>query len=342
MVAPARVTGTGRIFGAKPFQPGQLYRILRSPLYVGEIAHRDQTYPGLHPPLVTREEWEAVQALLDGHVQGRRRERATQPSLLARRLFDGAGEPLVATHARKDGKRYRYYVSKGLQLRTCEAGLRLPAREVEQVVLAALAELLADPLELATRAELAVSPAMFGALTATSTAMAAALHAPAVTLPEFVERVTVSAEGLKLTIGTAALAQALGLPPNPAAPPALTHTCSVRLTRTGRAIRLVQAHGAKVPSEPGPDRTLLKLIVKARSWWHELSSGGLDPTSLAAREGITDSYVVRVVRLAFLSPYVVDAVLAGRLKADVDATALLKPGAIPLAWAAQEARFIAA
>jgi DNA invertase Pin-like site-specific DNA recombinase len=342
IAVPLRVTATGRSFGGAPFNPSQLYRILRSPIYVGEIAHRDQTYPGQHRALIERTQWDAVQALLDGHVKGTRRERTSQPALLVRRLFDSAGEPLVATHARKDGKRYRYYVSKGLHLRTSTAGLRLPAGEVEQVVITALAELLGDPLDLATRAQLTIAPDMLAATTATAAAMAAALHAPSARLPGFVERVTVSADGVMLSIGIAALAEALGLPPTAGTPPALVHTCPVRLTRTGRAIRLIHASGAKVPNEPGPDRTLLKLVVKARGWWEELSNGSIDPTSLAAREGITDSYVVRVVRLAFLSPYVVDAMLAGRLKLGVDATSLLKPGAIPLDWGKQEQQFIAA
>ena len=47
-------------------------------------------------------------------------------------------------------------------------------------------------------------------------------------------------------------------------------------------------------------------------------------------------------RLAFLSPYVVDAMLGGRLKLGVVATSLVKPGVIPLGCAKQAKQFIAA
>ncbi len=72
--------------------------------------------------------------------------------LLAGRIFDGAGEPLLATHASKGARRYRYYVSKALQTGTLtdrSLGIRLPASEVEQLVAQELAAVLADPLDFA-------------------------------------------------------------------------------------------------------------------------------------------------------------------------------------------------
>lgn len=48
------------------------------------------------------------------------------------------------------------------------------------------------------------------------------------------------------------------------------------------------------------------------------------------------SYVVRVLRIAFLAPAVVDAVLDGRLRAGVDSTALLDIRAIQPDWQKQE------
>src|SRR5262249_42241030 len=57
-------------------------------------------------------------------------------------LFDAAGDPMVATHATKQGMRYRYYVSqrylRGLATPPIGAIVRVPAPDIEAVVTKAL------------------------------------------------------------------------------------------------------------------------------------------------------------------------------------------------------------
>ena len=48
----------------RPFSRGHLYRILRNPIYVGDIAHEGQAHPGQHPGIIERAQWEAVQRQL--------------------------------------------------------------------------------------------------------------------------------------------------------------------------------------------------------------------------------------------------------------------------------------
>lgn len=343
IITPVRTTGTGRTFGGGPFSRGQLYAILGNPIYVGEIPHRDKTYPGNHPPLIGRNEWDTVQHLLASNTRGERERprRARGSALLGGLLVDGAGELLIATHSRKNGQRYDYYVSKALHLRTSDKGLRLPAREIERVVIDKLVELLAAPLDLVELAQLALPPTALGQVLVKARELVAALKASPPTLPGFVERVIVAEEGIELTLSGGLLAEALTLAVPPGMAEHLTLACPARLTHTGRAIRLVQENGARMTTRDGPDKTLLRLVTKARVWWQELSEGGLDPTALAAREGVTDSYVVKVVRLAFLSPRVIDGILAGQLKATVTGSKLLRPGAISPNWAEQEAALLA-
>ena len=120
-ISPARHQATGKQIGGVPFSRGQLYLILKNRIYLGEIEHKDQVYPGLHKAILDRELFEQVQAMLKAHTQGTRDgTRAERPSLLAGRIVDEAGEPLVPVHATKPvpsgaegGKvRYRYYVSQ--------------------------------------------------------------------------------------------------------------------------------------------------------------------------------------------------------------------------------------
>ena len=79
-----------------------------------------------------------------------------ESSLLAGKLVDDRGVPMVAVHACKGKVRYRYYVSRDLHhsgdASTTE-GWRLPAREIEPLVRARIIELLNDPLLLLARSD---------------------------------------------------------------------------------------------------------------------------------------------------------------------------------------------
>src|SRR3954467_7554988 len=99
------------MMGGSAFSRGHLYRILANPLYSGEIEHKGQRHAGQHPAVIDRETWEAVQALLKSNSHAKLvKAHSKNPSLLAGLLVDGEGEKLVATHANKQGRRYRYYV----------------------------------------------------------------------------------------------------------------------------------------------------------------------------------------------------------------------------------------
>lgn len=149
------------------------------------------------------------------------------------------------------------------------------------------------------------------------------------------DQVTIHDNRIELAVSVPALAAALTLAAPDNAAPTLTITREMRLTRTGRAVRLVHGSGAAATTQ-GADLTLIRLIVKAREWWARMTEGNLDPSTLATQEGVSVSYVVRVLRIAFLAPAVVDAVLDGRLRAGVDSTALLDIRAVAPDWVKQE------
>lgn len=342
IIVPRRKAGTGRAFGGNPFTRGQLYSILKSPIYVGDIPHRDKINPGNHPPLIERDAWEAVQRQLADNLKGSRTGRTPTSSLLAGKIFDGAGEPLLASHTAKKGeRRYRYYVSKALHLGTADTGMRLPAPEVEKVVAQELARLFDDPVELADLAQFDLPPDALPAVAAAAQDLARRLRLPDADPGSLLTRTEIYEAGINLVVDAASVAEVLNATRAAGAPDTFTINCPVRLTRTGRAIRLVQSSGAlAAPDRDEVDVILLRLITRAQAWWKVLSEGNLDPTALAVREGVTPTYVIRVVRLAFLSPRVIEGILAGRLRAGIDRTALSKAEMISLDWNEQERRLL--
>jgi hypothetical protein len=144
-------------------------------------------------------------------------------------------------------------------------------------------------------------------------------------------------DGIEIEVAIGALGDLLKIPAAPDAPAHITLTSALRLTRTGRTVRLIQNDGTTRDAQP--DATLVKLVAKARSWWNDLRTGELDIPALAKREGVTASYVTRIIRLAFLAPGVVEALLTGSQRATVSSTTLTTPGGIPLAWTEQGATF---
>jgi hypothetical protein len=86
------------------------------------------------------------------------------------------------------------------------------------------------------------------------------------------------------------------------------------------------------------DSTMVKIIARGHRW-HRLLSDGAYPTieDLAAAEKINSSYVSRVIRLAFLSPAITEAILEGRQPAHLTMKDLLAP--FPSDWDLQVDHF---
>jgi site-specific DNA recombinase len=97
-----RPDGTG--YGGQKFSRGALYLILQNRLYLGEVTHKEQCYPGEHPAIVDKPLWEEVQTVLAANrVDRATGARTNRPSLLTGMVFDEAGERLTPTHAVKNG-----------------------------------------------------------------------------------------------------------------------------------------------------------------------------------------------------------------------------------------------
>ncbi len=137
IVTRQRTLASGTIRGGVPLTNGPLNHMLRNRMYVGELNHRDTSYPGEHAPIIDRSLFDAAQAKLSENLHERRSRRSHSDALLTGRLFDDRGNRMSPTYAVKKGLRYRYYVSTMLvQGRRSEAGSvpRVPAPELESIV----------------------------------------------------------------------------------------------------------------------------------------------------------------------------------------------------------------
>ena len=82
-----------------------------------------------------------------------------------------------------------------------------------------------------------------------------------------------------------------------------------------------------------PDARLVKLLIRARRFNAALvRSGGVPFATLAKREGVSPSYFTRLVRLSYLAPDIIQAILDGGQPRDLTADKLLAHSRLPLGW----------
>lgn len=107
-------------------------------------------------------------------------------------------------------------------------------------------------------------------------------------------------------------------------------------SRGGKTV-IVLPDGSRgvVRQEAKIDNTMVKVIARGFRWQRLLCNGTCSTIEdLAAAEKINPSYVSRILRLAYLSPKIVQAILDGKQPAWLTMNHLLKP--FPLDWREQE------
>ncbi len=345
-----RTTANGAERGGTPFSRGHIYQLLSNPIYTGQIAHKGQAYPGQHPALIDDETWIAVQDQLTANAGDHRRKRnAAEPSLLAGLLVDAYGERLTPSHAVKNGRRYRYYVSAML---ITEAGTdrsqswRLAAQEIERCVIGILVDALTSPAGLLERLDTNGMPGdqmrrLLGRAARLAATLRTSPEGRAKIVRELVDQVILDGKGIIIKMRCSALLGGevpLGVSHEPTGS-TIELTAAVDFKRRGAETKLVLPGLAQQNQASRCDPALIKAIARGRAWFEELATGrARSLQDLANRDGITRRYIRRLVDLAFLSPHLVEAILQGRQSVELTATRLTELD-LPLDWTEQHRLF---
>ncbi len=80
----------------------------------------------------------------------------------------------------------------------------------------------------------------------------------------------------------------------------------------------------------------MKAIARGHVWFEQLASGEVATIAeVARRENVNDRYVSSLLKLAFLSPEVVQAAMTGRVPQGLSAKRLTLDCDLPLLWSEQ-------
>lgn len=310
-------SASGRALGNNRFSRGALYHLLRNRVYIGEVIHKEKSYPGLHESIISLAVWERTQELLTSNAgdHWKRVSRSNTDSPLKGLLFDDRGNLMSPSFTSKKRGRYRYYVSQALlQHRKRDAGsiARIPAVETEKAIEKMLSSLLPTVI----------------------TGMGARpyLERLGVLLPTIVriiaepDRVTfVFNSDCVRMIDRATLKSMSGTRSNLDGEAAVT--VPVRwITRGGERMLLTAALEKVRPSEK-LDPTLVKALARAWRWRRIFESGNVTSIpELAERESLNENYIKKLLKLAFLPPVEIESILNGGASRKLTLASLLSNG----------------
>ncbi len=295
-----RKRASGAEFGGILFTTGPLSHMLGNRVYLGEINHRDQSYPGEHAAIISADLFNTVQATRKFGASDRRDSNQKSGALLVGLLYDDKGNRMSPTYAQRGGLRYNYYQSWVLaQGQKSKAGSvdRVPAIEIETVVSKAILEHLgsAETDEQQIRAR----------------------------VQSHIQQVAVLADCLKITIKSESEQQADVLTVQWAKP---------------SATRKRELLGSSDKASTRPIRSkarsrLLKGIAQGRFWLDQLIDGqAKDINALAVRQNLSEKTIRSTLSLAFLAPDIVQAAIDGKLPRGLGVTQMTD---LPMDWAMQ-------
>jgi site-specific DNA recombinase len=284
------------------FTRGPLSYLLRNRFYIGEVVYKDEVLPGPQPALLSRDLFDAVQAKLAQQLNNHTQKRAKSDAPLLGKIFDDRGILMGPSHARKKGRKYRYYISSCLlQGRKELAGSvhRVPAIELESTVAAALRK---------------------------QTAANSNQHDSDM-IRSLVERVDVRRDELIISIKRRAESKT---------PSKIRIAWKKPQSKRRREILLpsMPANGAPLqPIRSDARERLIKAISRGRTWLNELVTGAVTDTSeIAIRERCSVRSVNMTVSLAFLAPSLIKSAIEGTLPRGVSYARLCE---LPAEWPRQ-------
>ena len=325
-----QVRASGPHRGGVAFGRGGVLHLLSNRIYLGQIVHKGVSYPGEHEPIVPQGLWGAVQAKLETRDHaGDRAMRSRSPSLLVGVLHDGLGRRMSPSHANKQGKRYRYYITHDQhRADRNQPTWRVPAHDLEQLVIGNLRDFLCDhtavhnAICLGDGIEIEKYLQRAGAtVDALGKGIAASQRA---VLQDIVERIDLHDDHVAIALRLSALVPGVE---------SIHHlSFPVQRMRRGQVVKLILP--GSEPDTTNRDSRLVGLIAEAHAVQRTVLAQTGSLAQIASRLGKCRGNLADMMRISYLAPDIVAAIMEGRQPATVKRKTLM---ATPLSldWAEQ-------
>jgi site-specific DNA recombinase len=350
-----KTTKHGKKRGGNVLGAGTIYNILRSPVYVGEIAGHDGTYQGQHEPIISRETWEAAKALCASRAKPLPHTKQTN-HFLAGLLWDDYGRHMLLSVDWWKDRQYYYYNSSNAfwAQRERRKAYRTNADRLDQLIMACVTEFLCDRRLL--RAALKTLGVHGGELDKLGSKGPVAAEHLTNTPPEalsdlfsaIVESIELGQEHVTITFRSIELRRFLqwkgvtrfrGRPSDWACSEAkYHHEVAVRAISDART-PVLNVKPRDPQASCVPDAKLVSLLQSARGALRLVEDNReRSVRDLAAELRCRPGHFSRLVRLNYLSPDIVTAILDGTQPPALTRDVLFKAD-LPLDWSVQRKLF---
>jgi len=349
----AWTTKKGKERKGRPWNKPSLYRLLHNRVYLGDVTHKGKAYRGEHPAIISQELWDRAHSILAKNRRARgAKTKAETPALLKGLIRCGHCQTSMGmTFTRKAGRMYRYYLCQNAS----KAGYgacpvkSVAAGEIERVVMDRLRNILREPEITARIARMAESPLtvqdirealhnvddLWDELFPTEQARIVELLVEGVMVEEQGITITFRANGLRSLALQSQGAEEEDAPMADAGDP-VTVRIPMQFKRRGgrKEIIVPESDAPDVEIVAPPQEPLVLGLAQARHWQDMLDAGKYKTArDLAKRLRVSREYVTRTLRLNYLAPDIVQAILDAREPSGLSLTQLTQP--LPSLWKKQ-------
>jgi hypothetical protein len=233
--------------------------------------------------------------------------------------------------------------------------MRIPGHDLERVVVHEIQRLLSDVDRVATLLEpLKLSSLAVNRLTAAASQVRSmwgdlAAADQIVLLKRMVRRISIGEQQIAIQLARGGVITAL-IARDPNAdplPPAILRKIEkqsialdidAKLKRRGHELRILISSESPSDRPARPNPALIKAVARAHVWRERLfAETAADLNQLAANAGVTPRYVREISSLLYLSPRLVEMILAGKQQPGLTLDELVAD--LPIDWLEQEKRF---
>ncbi len=334
----------GEKVGDGKFSYGALHRILRNHIFVGEVVHKKTAYVGEHHAIIGRGQWDQVQKVLDDNRQGRIVRRTSSPaSVLKGLIFDAAGNRFTPTHAKKAGRRYRYYTSRAVIRKAAfdQPMGRIPAVDLEDAILKEVFRFLRSPEEIVKvmRFRRGAAARFEGLLRLSIQQTKKWTESPSSeqwsVLKSILKRVVILETAVEIHLNYSAVLQALLEEKFPYSADELRSEnpiilrCALGRIYRGKATCLLIGENQNASNRS--IAAIIKAIARSRQWYDEIVAGKARSTKgLAKSHGLAPCYVNKILPCALLGPEVIESILNAQTGPGLTLDRLLAN--LPMSW----------
>lgn len=334
IVTAKRRQRDGTIRGGVPFRRGGLISMLSNRIYIGEIVHKGASYPGEHEAIIDRDLFDQVQVKLTCQPRPRVQSgRHRVVSVLAGMLADDTGKPMVPTHTRNHGRRYRYYVTRPSEVGSGLA-TRLPAPELEEAVRVASAGFLSDSVQLRELVPDLPTHQLSALINHANQLSERMTEASPSEMQEVLKALkltaTVHRDGVSASFCQSALLQGAKIDADDGHRLPIEIPCALETYGHEQRLRLDPLRS----DQARPDDQLLDLLARAFSARDQLLT--MDEVQVSSTSATEIRHLRRIARISYLDPAIIRSILDGTQPRDLTSRKLWRIGTLPIAWHEQK------